>query len=153
MLKHSGLGGGYEGETVFVIAVPLVLVVLRTNGALAAGAIAEGIAPGGPQKGYAIGIVTNLPDEDAAKASAIDACKKLGNAAAQKQCHVVSTFTDRCGTVVQDPEDGTPGVGWAVAATLAAADEQAITRCKSTAGPDRQNFCTDIVHKCDGSAK
>jgi len=119
----------------------------------AAGAVAEGIAPGGPQRGYSVGLATNYADEKQAKERAVAECKKQGNLASQQQCHVVATFTNQCATSVEDPKPGTPGVGWAVQATQQAADAEAITRCKSTAGRDRQAFCTSIIRRCDGSAK
>jgi hypothetical protein len=137
----------------FVHGFIAMLFVLNNNAALAAGAVAEGIAPGGVQKGYSLGISSNQIDEAHAKTEAVATCQKYGDQASQKACHVVTTFTDQCATVVEDPKNGTPGAGWAIAPTMAAADEQATARCKSTAGSDRQSFCTSVVHECDGSAK
>ena len=79
-------------------------VNLGTDQAAAFGAGAEGIAPGGAQRGYAIGVVVDRKDETTAKRDAVDECKKYGNRAAQDRCHVVATFKDQCMAVVQDPK-------------------------------------------------
>jgi uncharacterized protein DUF4189 len=131
----------------------LAAVAVAPKMARAAGALAEGIAPGGAQHGYAVGITVNAPDENTAKELALRKCRNEGNAAAQNRCQVVKTFTDQCATSVEDPKAGTPGIGWAVAGSQQAADAEAITRCKSTAGPQRQAFCTSIFHLCDGTGK
>ena len=136
-----------------ICAIVLAAATLGPIRADAAGAVAEGIAPGGPQLGYSIGLSSDYPDENLAKEKALATCKQYGNSASQAECHVVATFANQCATAVEDPKAGTPGAGWAVQATQQAADAQALNRCKSTAGRDRQAFCTDFTRKCDGSAK
>jgi uncharacterized protein DUF4189 len=139
--------------------VKLLYIILATaitvspNMSLAAGAVVEGIAPGGAQNGYSIGFNVNSANENAAKKSAMAACKTQGNKASQKECRVVKTFVDQCVTATQDPKPGTPGVGWAVKPTKQEADAEALSHCRDTAGKERQDYCTDSTTKCDGNAK
>ena len=57
--------------------------------------------------------------------------------------------------ITVDPENGTPGFGWAMARNSRMAKEQALSNCRDTAGPTRQDKCVigprDLW--CDGSAK
>jgi hypothetical protein len=145
-----------------VLTVLMMLVApLGTDQAIAAGAVAIGIAPGGAARGYATGSMVNEPDIDTAKASALAACKRhranisgtaenSGSRAAQAKCEVVATFVNKCYAQALDTKDGTPGVGWAVADTQREADDEAIARCRSTAGAARRNFCKVVIRNCDG---
>jgi hypothetical protein len=130
----------------------------------AEGAIAEGIAPGGPAKGYGISIRVDRPNTDAARADALAGCRKgpeqsisgapldAGNAKARALCEVVSTFSRKCAAVALDPKDGTPGVGWAIGDTQKNADDEALARCRSVAGTNRRAFCAVTNRLCDGDA-
>jgi hypothetical protein len=51
-----------------------------------------------------------------------------------------------------DPKNGTPGAGWALGDTQKQADDEALARCRNTAG-DRRDFCKVINQLCDGTAK
>src|SRR5271170_1929210 len=82
----------------------ITAVIVGATQCDAAGAIAEGIAPGGAQLGYSIGIATNQPDEVAAKKAAVTECKKYGDAQSQAACHAVATFSNQCATSVEDPK-------------------------------------------------
>jgi hypothetical protein len=136
---------------------------LHAGPAFAAGAVAVGVGPRGPASGYAIGYGFNQPDTDTAKSHAVQGCHgstvTSGGAVndsmrqARKSCRVVGTFTNQCVASAIDPKDGTPGVGWAVADTQQEADEQALARCRSTAGSSRERFCTVEDRHCDGSAR
>jgi hypothetical protein len=134
----------------------LIVLVLRSHASLAFGAIAEGIAVD-PNRGtgWSLGISTNQPDEQSAKDTAVKNCKKLGGPAAQKLCQPVITFKNKCVATAEDPKPGTPGIGWAVGATGEDAMAEALSRCRSTAGADRQSFCANAAWKsqCDGTAK
>jgi hypothetical protein len=150
---------------VAVGALALAAVLAANNPASSAGAIAEGIAPGGISKGYAISLRTDRSDMDAARADVLAGCRKgpehvasgarpdAGQAKARKNCEVVATFNDKCSAVALDPKDGTPGAGWATGETQQKADDEALARCRSAAGSARRDFCKVTNRACDGSAK
>ncbi len=129
--------------------------IIKAGSGVADGAVAIGIAPGGVIRGYAAGSSQNLPNEDEARRGAIRACRKSysSSAAAQERCEVVSTFRNKCVSFAVDPENGTPGAGWAVAETQVDADAEALNRCRSTAGTARQSFCVVTDRHCDGTAR
>lgn len=147
------------------LIIALTVILVASDRANAAGAIAEGIAPGGVSKGYGYGIHVNGTDADTARAAALTACQKppkqlasgappdAAQAKARAQCAVVSTFSNKCVSVALDPKDGTPGAGWAVGDTSKQADDEAISRCRNTAGTSRRDFCKIISQLCDGTAK
>ena len=149
-----------------LISLIVFAAILAANDrANAAGAIAEGIAPGGVAKGYGFGIHVNGPNADAARAAALAACQKApkqlasgappdaAQAKARAQCAVVSSFSNKCVAVALDPKDGTPGAGWAVGDTQKQADDESLARCRNTAGADRRGFCKVTNQLCDGTAK
>jgi hypothetical protein len=105
--------------------------------------------------GLSLGISTNQPDEQSAKDTAVKNCRKYGGPASQKLCQPVMTFKNKCVSTAADPKPGTPGIGWAVGATGEDAMAEALSRCRSTAGTDRQSFCANAAWKsqCDGTAK
>jgi hypothetical protein len=153
------------GRSVFISLLALAAIFIGNDRANADGAIAEGIAPGGPAKGYGISIRVDRPNTDAARADALAGCKKApehvasgaapdaGQAKARARCEVVTTFTNKCAAMALDPKDGTPGVGWAVGDSQKQANDEALARCRSTAGADRRDFCRIDSQVCDGSAK
>jgi hypothetical protein len=149
-----------------VLSLFVFAAILLTNDqANAAGALAEGIAPGGVVKGYGYGIHVNGADADTARTAALAACQKppkqlasgappdAAQAKARAQCAVVSSFSNKCVAVALDPKDGTPGAGWAVGDTQKQADDEAVARCRNTAGTNRRDFCKIISQLCDGTAK
>jgi hypothetical protein len=150
---------------IIVSLCALAAILAASDRANSTGAIAEGIAPGGVARGYSYAINGNSANADAAGASALAACKKgpeqlasgsrpdANFAKAQARCAVVTTFTNKCAATALDPKDGTPGAGWAIGDTQKQADDEALARCRSTAGADRRDFCKVITQKCDGTAK
>lgn len=152
-------------EAAVVSLLALAAILTAGNRASSEGAIAEGIAPGGIAKGYEISVSANHPTTDDARTAALAGCKKKtekvasgaapdsGNARARERCEVVSTFSNKCTALALDPKDGTPGAGWATGDTQARADEEALARCRSTAGASRRDFCKVTNRKCDGTAK
>ena len=72
---------------------------------------------------------------------------------AQALCAVVHSFRDQCFAVAMDPEDATPGVGWAIADDTEAASRDALAKCVATAGDDRRDACQISHAECDGAAK
>ena len=137
------------------VAVVLLAQTLAGPPAGAAGALAVGVAPGGAQDGFAYGMNSNKASTDAARQDAVKACgsAKESNDAARSRCKSVSTFVNKCAAVSMDPKDGTPGVGWAIAATTDEAKKASLAKCEATAGPGRAGTCTVSATRCDGSAK
>ena len=132
-----------------------VLLALWSSAAGAAGAIAVGVAPGGAQHGFSYGLNSDKPDETVAARDALNGCKtsKESNDKARTLCKTIGAFTNQCAVVAMDPKDGTPGVGWAIAADAASAKKQALAGCEATAGPGRAGFCEVSATRCDGSAQ
>src|SRR5215475_181260 len=123
--------------------------------AQAEGAMAVGIARGGVAKGYATGFAINQPTVKAARGNAVEQCRRMknSNADARSGCEVVVTFRNKCVASAIDPESGTPGAGWGVGQSQKTADNQALARCRATAGSDRAEFCEVTDRICDGNGK
>jgi len=102
---------------------------------------------------YAIGFGLNYKTMDLARQSALDACHNSTGGAAKERCEVVATFHNQCVASAIDPKAGTPGAGWAIGDTQKAADDEALSRCRNTAGADRIAFCKIEDQLCDGDAK
>ncbi len=134
------------------LACGILLSAAAPDLAAAEGALAVGIARGGIAKGYATGFATNQPTVKAARANAVEQCKrtKSSNADAKSGCEVVVTFHNKCVASAIDPQQGTPGAGWGVGVTQEAADSQALARCRAKAGADRAEFCQVTDRYCDG---
>jgi hypothetical protein len=134
------------------LAVAFFLGVVTPDLARAEGALAVGIARGGAAKGYATGFATNQPTVTAARANAIEQCRKTksSNKEAKSGCEVVATFRNKCVASAIDPQQGTPGAGWGVGTTQESADSQALARCRAKAGAERAEFCEVTDRYCDG---
>jgi hypothetical protein len=144
----------FGGRRLGVIGV-LLAQISWAGAADAAGALAVGVAPGGAQLGFSYGLNGNQKSDDEAQAAVLTACRsaKESNKAAQARCMLIGTFTNQCAVVAMDPKNGTPGVGWAIAADTATASRIAVASCEATAGPGRTGTCTVSATRCDGSAK
>src|SRR5450631_4041000 len=79
--------------------------------------------------------------------------KKTKSDVRKKLCAIINTFKNQCFDVAMDPADGTPGVGWAIEATLRSSEAEALTKCEATAGPGRRAACKVDSTGCDGTAK
>jgi Domain of unknown function (DUF4189) len=119
------------------------------HGAAAEGAMALGVTGNITKDGYAIGINVNSGSETQARGAALDYCKSHGSDVARAKCEIFATFHDQCAAEAEDPQPGTPGAGWAIAADKAAAEKMAMTNCLATAG-DRGSFCKVVTSVCDG---
>jgi hypothetical protein len=135
--------------------VALLAAISWPGPAGAEGAMAVGIARGGVAKGYATGFAVNQPAVKAARSSAVEQCRKTknSNADAREHCEAVVTFHNKCVASAVDPKSKTPGAGWGIGETQKVADSQALARCRSTAGSDREEFCQITDRYCDGNAK
>ena len=118
---------------------------------LADGALAVGMPADVAKQAIAIGHAVNYASKAEAEAIALEACRGTQGApqSTRDLCKVISSFRGECLSVAIDPEEGTPGVGWSVAPTRSAAQNDALARCRYTAG-DRWRYCQVAVTRCDG---
>ncbi|HEY2134795.1 MAG TPA: DUF4189 domain-containing protein [Xanthobacteraceae bacterium] len=126
------------------------------NPGLADGALAVGLPADVAQEGFAFGIALNKSSAEAASAQALADCRTETpgvDKRAQALCAVVGSFRDKCFAVAMDPQDATPGVGWAIATDKQAASSEALAKCVATAGESRRDACTVTHSDCDVSAK
>lgn len=134
-------------------ALVTVFVAMTTasTAAFAVGAIAIGVPANVVADGLAIGIAYGQPSPDAASALALKNCRSFQDApeSTRNLCRIVHTFRKQCVSVSLDPKAGTPGWGWAVAASERDADEQSMRMCRSTAGSDRERYCEVTRTQCD----
>lgn len=130
--------------------VGLLVIHAGVAPALSWGAMAVGTTGNFAKDGFAFGAAVNQPSEDSAKSSALDTCGKYQGAPKMAAaCGVVSTFHGQCFALAFDPQAGTPGVGWAIAADQASAQQQALANCQATAGAERRPFCKLGQSACD----
>jgi hypothetical protein len=124
---------------------------------MAAGAVALGQPSDIAKDGVAIFTFVKASSAELAKKEALAGCKALQGASdtSKALCKIVATFENQCVAESLDPKSGTPGFGWAMARNSRLAKEQALSNCRDTAGPKRQDACVigprDLW--CDGSAK
>jgi hypothetical protein len=127
-----------------------VLLATAHGTSLAEGAIAVGSSGNFAKDGFAFGGAINKPTKDAAREQALATCRKYEGAPKMAEiCRVLSTFNRECYALSFDPKPGTPGVGWAIAADKATAEERAQAACEATAGGSRRSFCKVNQSFCD----
>jgi uncharacterized protein DUF4189 len=128
----------------------VALVMMAGAAARADGALAVGSTGDVAKDGIAIGTSINYKTADAAEQAALERCKDYKPAPkAAAQCRSIGTFKGECYAISFDPKDGTPGAGWAMAATKALAEQRAMANCQITAGEGRRDFCRIEESKCD----
>jgi hypothetical protein len=144
------------------IVASLLVIAFCPNPAAADGAVAVGLPADVAKSGVSIGTIVNAPSNENAKVEALKQCKtppKLtvsGTAVTTKTwqlCKLVADFHNRCFAYSFDPQDGTPGFGWAVEDDLKGAERQALANCEKTAGPGRRAACVVVKSSCDGTAQ
>jgi hypothetical protein len=126
-----------------------LLVTAWPQWAAAEGALALGVTGNITKDGYAIGINVNSKSEAEASEAALKYCRSHGSDVARAKCEIFATFRDQCAAEAEDPQPGTPGAGWAIAADKAAAEKMAMMNCLATAGA-RGSFCKVVTSICDG---
>ena len=132
----------------------LLLMTGVLSPAAANGALAVGTTSNVVKDGVAFGTAINYQTEAEARTAALENCKKFkGAPLAAAQCRLVGAFKGECYGIAMDPKAGTPGAGWAIAATKTMAEQRAIDNCKETAGSDRREFCEVAEAKCDDVKK
>ncbi len=133
----------------------LLAVALLPHPAVAEGALAIGLPNDVTKDGVAMGWNTNSPTAAEARQKALAGCRDVKNStdAARSLCKILGTFHDQCVAGAEDPDAGTPGVGWAVAADKKTAEQQALAMCQAKSPPARRAACKVMTSGCDGSAK
>jgi uncharacterized protein DUF4189 len=135
----------------------LALCLMANDRCMAAGAVALGEPADIAKDGVAIFTQVNAANAKRAKELALAGCKALPNSSdtSKALCKIVATFENQCVAQALDPQNGTPGFGWAMAPNSKQAAEQALSNCRDTAGPTRQDACVVGPRGlwCDGSAK
>lgn len=141
-------------------AVVLLAAMFQPCPSIADGALAVGVPDDVAQDGFASGFRLNVVNMDAARNYAMADCLRSVGASDKVKllCKVVATFRNKCVAIAIDSKSGSPGVGWAIAESQKMADKQAIDQCRTTAGPDRRDFCVvmqdrGVSRGCDGNAK
>ena len=141
-----------------MVGATALAICLMVNGScMAAGAVALGQPSDIAKDGVAIFTFVKASSVELAKQKAMAGCKALQGASdtSKALCKIVATFENQCVAESLDPKSGTPGFGWAMASNSARAKEQALSNCRDTAGPTRQNACVVEARAlwCDGSAR
>jgi hypothetical protein len=132
------------------VGCAVALVVMAGAAARADGALAVGSTADVAKDGIAIGTSINYKSPEEAEQAAMERCKGYKPAPkAAAQCRSVGNFKGECYAISFDPKDGTPGAGWAIAATKAVAEQRAMANCQITAGEGRRDFCRIEESKCD----
>jgi hypothetical protein len=121
-----------------------------TSAARAEGALAIGTSGNFAKDGFALGGAIDKATKQDAIDQALTTCRKYEGAPKMAAiCRIVATFRRECFAINFDPKPGTPGVGWAVGPTKAAAEERALAACQTTAGAARRKFCKLEQSFCD----
>jgi hypothetical protein len=138
---------------IILSAIILATVFAETSPSVGAGAIAIGRPNDVAKRGISMGFSTNRDTMDAAKERSMILCQDSGTTISSALCSVVATFQNQCVAVAIDPQIETPGFGWAVADSQPAAETRAVSNCRMTAGPTRQDACKVTDSYCDGTPK
>jgi hypothetical protein len=131
-------------------------VIAGSDRSAAEGALAVGRPANVAKDGFVYGYTTKKASPDEARKLALELCRKPGetkSSVAIPLCKLVATFHDQCVAVAEDPQAGTPGVGWAIANNLRKAESEALAKCEATAGPGRRAACKIDHSQCDGTAQ
>ena len=123
---------------------------------VAEGALAVGLPADVAKEGFAYGYALNQASAAVAREGALKDCRTEApgvDKRAQALCAVVDMFRNQCFAVSMDPKDATPGAGWAIAASKRLAENQAVAKCRATAGESRRDFCEVSHSGCDGGAQ
>jgi hypothetical protein len=139
----------FKGSVSLTAACCAFFIAAWSQGAAAEGAMAVGVTGNITKDGYAIGININSSSEAEAREAAMKYCRSHGSDVARAKCEIFATFRNQCAAEAEDPQPGTPGAGWAIAADKAVAEKMAMINCLATAG-DRGSFCKVVTSICDG---
>lgn len=141
---------------IVVASALFVAIVGSTHSASADGLLAIGITDDPGRDGFVYAFKVDQRMSDELRARILEECRsaKIENTEnARKACRIVGEFRNKCFAFAFDPKVGTPGVGWSIAATKAAAEDQAISKCKALSSNERANACAVEKSACDGDAQ
>ena len=141
----------FKGSVSLAAACCAFFTAVWPQGAASEGAMALGVTGNITKDGYAIGINVNSSGQAEASDAALKYCQSHGSDVARAKCEIFATFRDQCAAEAEDPQPGTPGAGWAIAADKSAAEKMAMMNCLATAG-DRGSFCKVVTSVCDGNS-
>lgn len=117
-------------------------------------AFAAGIPDDVAKDGVALGEGHGFSTRAEAENQALYKCRENQDStdAVHALCKIIDHFDNRCLATALDPKAGTPGWGWAIANTKNDANDQALSMCRQSAGPDRAPYCVVTQSSCDGAA-
>jgi hypothetical protein len=130
--------------------------MLWSKPSVAEGALAIGLPANVSKDGFAYAYHIGKDSAEESRRPALKTCREpspVKSAAARALCAVIASFHDQCVAVAEDPQAGTPGVGWAIADSLRDAESEALAKCEATAGPGRRAACLVDHSQCDGTAQ
>ena len=130
-------------------ALGAAVLLAGAGPAASEGAFAVGSTGDVVGKGMAFGWSYNYASKGEAIEAAMRTCRESGASDASAQCMVIATYRNECLAVAIDPQQGTPGAGWAIHADRATAEQRALDSCRATAGPDRRGACRLEEIECD----
>ena len=135
---------------IVLFALTLAAPLIGSNPGAAEGALAIGTTGNVANDGIALGTGYNYATRQGAIDRALAECRGRTDAPkATPFCQIVGTFTRQCAATALDPKAGTPGAGWAIAASQQKANSQALANCRATAGANRRQFCKVDTSECD----
>ncbi len=139
-----------------IFLVLLSGAMLWSKPSAADGALAVGLPANVSKDGFAYAYHIGKDSAEESRRSALKTCREpspVKSPAARALCAVIASFHDQCVAVAEDPQAGTPGVGWAIADSLRDAESEALAKCEATAGPGRRAACLVDHSQCDGTAQ
>lgn len=146
-----------HGRAIYGGAVALLCwLMVGASPVRAEGVLAVGVTKDVARDGFVIGYSVNKATLEAARERAMSSCRnvRVENAeAAKKECKVVAEFRDKCVAIADDPQNGTTGFGWAVAASRGEAIAQALDMCRTASSSARASYCRPAHASCDGTAQ
>ncbi len=150
--KAVPAGAGRSIGILLAGALVLAGAAAGAGNAGAEGALAVGLPGDVAKQGLAVGWAVNHGTRADAEAEALRRCREAKEPpqATRDLCRVVETFDDACVALALDPDAGTPGRGWAVAETQAAAEAAALEDCRQGSDEKRRAACRVTLVRCDG---
>jgi hypothetical protein len=135
-----------------IVLAACTFTAVGVNRARAEAALAVGLPGDVAKQGLAMGWALNYPSKEKAQAEALKRCRNFQDApqSTKDLCKIIESFRQRCLAVALDPENGTTGVGWAVAKDQKQAEGLAMDRCVDTSEKRRRDFCRVTLTRCDG---
>ncbi len=153
-MKHEISGRRKSSRRLNTAAAAVVVLALGASlprPAEALSAFAAGIPDNVAAQGAAFGEGHNYSTRADAEARALKECRAAPGSPASTiaLCKIIAYFDHQCVAVAMDPQANTPGLGWAIGADAAAANNQALANCRQTAGADRVGYCVVTLTECD----